>query len=34
MKGGEGLWESGPTRKNQPEPRMGEGGESQDIEPF
>lgn len=33
---GEGLGfrVSGPAGKQQPGPRMGEGGESQDIEPF
>lgn len=29
-----GFGESGLTAKKQPGPRMGEGGESQDIEPF
>lgn len=29
-----GFGESGPIGKNQRGPRIGEGGESQDIEPF
>lgn len=29
-----GFGESGPVGMNQPGPRMGEGGESQDTEPF